>query len=89
MYRAIEYFTDLQDDNYAYNIGDVYPREGVVASEDRLKELSSADNKRGMALIELVQSTAQNTAEEEPAEKSVEAEEEPAEKPKKKSKKSK
>lgn len=89
MYRAIEYFTDLQDDNYAYNIGDVYPREGVVASEDRLKELSSADNKRGRALIELVQSTAQNTAEEEPAEKSVEAEEEPAEKPKKKSKKSK
>jgi len=89
MYRAIEYFTDLQDDNYAYNIGDVYPREGVVASEDRLKELSSADNKRGRALIKLVQSTAQNTAEEEPAEKSVEAEEEPAEKPKKKSKKSK
>lgn len=89
MYRAIEYFTDLQDDNYAYNIGDVYPREGVVASEERLKELSSADNKRGRALIELVQSTAQNTAEEEPAEKSVEAEEEPAEKPKKKSKKSK
>lgn len=89
MYRAIEYFTDLQDDNYAYNIGDVYPREGVVASEDRLKELSSADNKRGRALIELVQSTAQNTAEEELAEKSVEAEEEPAEKPKKKSKKSK
>lgn len=89
MYRAIEYFTDLQDDNYAYNIGDVYPREGVVASEDRLKELSSADNKRGRALIELVQSTAQNTAEKEPAEKSVEAEEEPAEKPKKKSKKSK
>lgn len=89
MYRAIEYFTDLQDDNYAYNIGDVYPREGVVASEDRLKELSSADNKRGRALIELVQSTAQNTAEEEPAEKSVEAEEESAEKPKKKSKKSK
>ena len=87
MYRAIEYFTDLQDDNYAYNIGDVYPREGVVASEDRLKELSSADNKRGRALIKLVQSTAQNTAEEEPAEKSVEAEEEPAEKPKKKSKK--
>lgn len=90
MYRAIEYFTDLQDDNYAYNIGDVYPREGVVVSEDRLKELSSADNKRGRALIELVQSTAQKTAEEEPAEKSVEAEdEEPAEKPKKKSKKSK
>ena len=89
MYRAIEYFTDLQDDNYAYNIGDVYPREGVVVSEDRLKELSSADNKRGRALIELVQSTAQNTSEEEPAEKSVEAEEEPAEKPKKKSKKSK
>lgn len=89
MYQAIEYFTDLQDDNYAYNIGDVYPREGVVASEDRLKELSSADNKRGRALIELVQSTAQNTAEKEPAEKSVEAEEEPAEKPKKKSKKSK
>ena len=90
MYRVIDYFTDLQDNGHAYNVGDIFPREGVEVSAERLEELSSVNNKRGKALIELVQSTAQNTAEEEPAEKSVEAEdEEPAEKPKKKSKKSK
>ena len=80
MYRVKEYFTDLQDENRAYNVGDIFPREGVKVSAERLAELSSAANKRGKALIELVQSTAQEV------EKPVEAEEKAAEKPKRKKK---
>ena len=25
MYRVIKYFTDLQDNNHEYNVGDIYP----------------------------------------------------------------
>lgn len=80
MYRVIEYFTDLQDGGHAYSVGDNFPREGVQVSDDRLKELSGADNKRGKPLIKAVE--AQKTKEE-PAEA-----EEPAEQPKKKGKRS-
>lgn len=55
MYRVIEGFTDLQDDNHAYSVGDTFPRDGMKVSADRLKELSSANNKRGKALIEPVE----------------------------------
>lgn len=83
MYRVINYFTDLQDDNHAYSVGDTFPREGLKVSADRLAELASADNKRGKALIELVQETAKKA---ETSEKPVEAEDKPAEKPKKRKK---
>lgn len=77
MYRVIEFFTDLQDNNHAYSVGDEFPRTGAVASPERIKELSGVNNKRGRALIAVVQSTAQT--------KSDEAEEKP-EKPKSKKK---
>lgn len=51
MYRVIEFFADLQDGGYAYHVGDKYPRDGVVVSEPRLRELAGSDNKRGMPLI--------------------------------------
>lgn len=51
MYRAIAYFTDLQDDNYAYNVGDVFPRNGYKPSKERLEELSSNKNVRGVPVI--------------------------------------
>lgn len=54
MYKVIKYFTDLQDDNHAYNPGDKFPRDGVEVSEARIKELSSDKNKRKMPLIEEV-----------------------------------
>ena len=57
MFRVIEFFTDLQDDNHAYNVGDVFPREGVAVTADRIKELSGTQNKRGIALIEEVRVT--------------------------------
>ena len=54
MYRVTEYFTDLQDGNHAYNVGDTFPREGVTVTADRIKELSTSANRRGIALIEEV-----------------------------------
>lgn len=54
MYKVVKFFTDLQDDNHAYHVGDIFPREGVEVSEDRLKELSTDKNKRGEVLIEEV-----------------------------------
>lgn len=54
MYKVIKYFTDLQDHNYAYNVGDIFPRDGLVVSEVRLKELSGSRNKQGVPLIEEV-----------------------------------
>lgn len=53
-YKVIRYFTDLQDNNYAYHVGDTYPREGIDPKPSRIAELSSANNKRGIPLIEAV-----------------------------------
>lgn len=54
MYRVIRYFTDLQDNDYAYNVGDTYPRQGVVVSGERIEELASAENRQKTPLIEAV-----------------------------------
>lgn len=51
MYQVMEYFTDLHDADHEYHPGDVFPREGISVSEERLKELAGSDNKRGMPLI--------------------------------------
>lgn len=54
MYRVIKYFTDLQDNKYAYNVGDAFPREGVTVTQERLDELAGSENKQGVPLIEEV-----------------------------------
>jgi hypothetical protein len=77
MFRVIEFFTDLQDGNHAYNVGDTFPREGVTVTADRIKELSGTQNKRGIALIEEVREAAETADAEEPADKSVSVENEP------------
>lgn len=51
MFKVIKYFTDLQDDNCEYKVGDEYPRKGLEPTADRIMELSGSDNKRGEALI--------------------------------------
>lgn len=81
MYRVIAYFTDIQDGGHAYNVGDIFPREGVTVSDERLKELSGAENKRGIALIEAVKS---KKAETEPVAEQAEPAEAEQEQPKKK-----
>lgn len=54
MYKVIKFFTDLQDNDFAYEVGDPFPRKGLEVSEDRLAELSSSDNRQGQPLIEKV-----------------------------------
>lgn len=54
MYRVVSFFTDLQDDNYAYNVGDKFPRDGMVVSNERINELLSDQNKQHRQLIQFV-----------------------------------
>lgn len=58
MYRVIKYFTDLQDNNYAYDPTDparnIYPRKGLNVSPSRIKELAGSKNRQGVPLIEQI-----------------------------------
>ncbi|RIN37032.1 Rho termination protein [Staphylococcus succinus] len=57
-YKVIKYFTDLQDNDHEYNVGDLFPRDGKEVSEERLTELSTINNRQSKALIERVQEQA-------------------------------
>lgn len=57
MYKVIHFFTDLQDNDFAYEVGDTFPRKGKKVSKERLEELSGASNKQNRALIEEVKET--------------------------------
>lgn len=52
MYKVITDFIDLRDGWRRYVAGDTYPRDGYVPGEERINELASSDNKRGIPLIE-------------------------------------
>ena len=54
MYKVIHFFTDLQDFNHPYNVGDIFPRDGLKVSEERLIELSGSNNKQHKPLIKFV-----------------------------------
>lgn len=54
MYRVVKYFTDLTDNNHAYNTGDTFPRDGLIVPESRINELCSANNKLGQPVIEKI-----------------------------------
>lgn len=55
MYKVIKYFTDLQDKEHEYNVGDKFPRRGVKVTESRIAELAGSNNKQGCPLIEKVE----------------------------------
>lgn len=55
MYKALTYFEDLQDNRYPYKEGDIFPRDGLSVTEERLQELSSTKNRRKEKLIEFVE----------------------------------
>lgn len=76
-YRVIKFFTDMQDGNHEYKVGDTYPREGVKVSPARIHELSTGENRQNEPLIQ--------EAEELKAEKAVSKEVKKA-KPKRKAK---
>lgn len=50
-YKTLVGFFDLQDGNFEYRVGDIYPRKGLKVSEDRYKELATNRNKLGKPLI--------------------------------------
>lgn len=51
MYRVIEPFFDLMDGNRQYLPGEVFPREGLPVTVERIKELSTTMNKLGFPVI--------------------------------------
>lgn len=55
MYKVICCFTDLQDNKNPYNVGDIFPRDGLSVSEERIKELSGSDNRQRKPLIQLME----------------------------------
>ena len=59
MYKVLEQFADLQDDNRVYNPGDEFPREGVLVNQARLDELAGTSNKLGKPLIVKVETPSQ------------------------------
>lgn len=68
-YEVIKHFTDLTDGRHPYNVGDAFPREGVKVSDERIRELASSKNRRGIALIKEVAPVQQ--ASEEPKKKTT------------------
>lgn len=54
MYEVIKFFTDLQDNDYPYNVGDQFPRDGFSVSEKRIEELSGVNNRQCVPLIKKV-----------------------------------
>ena len=57
MYKVIKYFTDLQDNNRPYNVGDNFPHVdcGYPVTEQRLADLASDSNLQNTPLIQLVE----------------------------------
>ena len=51
-YKVIKHFTDMQDGNFAYNVGDEFPRKGMSVLPSRIKELAGSKNRQGCPLIE-------------------------------------
>lgn len=58
MYRVVKFFTDLQDGDHPYHVGEAFPRDGVEVTEERIKELSGKENRQGVPLIENVEQPA-------------------------------
>ena len=54
MYTVIHDFCDMTDKKHVYRVGDKFPHSGINVSEDRIKELSSKDNRQGTQLIRKV-----------------------------------
>ena len=42
----------MQDNNFAYNVGDEYPRKGMSVLPSRIRELATDKNRQGCPLIE-------------------------------------
>ncbi len=81
MYKVIKLFADLHDNDHVYQPGDVFPREGITVTAERLAELAGSKNKQGVPLIEKVETEEELTGMNAPEEPDTA---ESAEEPKKK-----
>ena len=61
MYRVINRFFDLKDNNHAYSVGDTFPHNGVEVDVERIAELASDKNRLGVPLIEEIAETPKRT----------------------------
>lgn len=50
-YKVICAFTDLQDHNHVYLVGDKFPHDNKIVSEIRIRDLLSKNNKIGKPVI--------------------------------------
>ena len=66
MYEVLWAFKDLQDDEYRYEKGDIYPRTDYKPSTKRIDELSGANNKRGKPLIKARENVTESVTEGKP-----------------------
>lgn len=82
MYRVVVSFKDLQDNGYRYQVGDIFPHEGLKVSDERIDELLTDKNRRHTPMI--VEETVTET---EPETKPVDIPEVTEEKPKRKGRK--
>lgn len=73
MYRVIKAFTDMQDDNYAYDptnpARNTYPRKGLHVLQSRINELASSKNRQGVPLIEEIPEKVEEPKKKKPVEK--------------------
>lgn len=73
MYRVIKAFTDMQDNNYAYDPKDparnTYPRKGLNVLQSRINELASNKNRQGVPLIEEIPDKVEEPKKKKPVEK--------------------
>lgn len=60
MYKVINDFIDLEDDRRLYEAGHTYPRDDYKPSEQRLKVLSSKNNKAKKVLIQKAEDSKEN-----------------------------
>ena len=61
MYKVIKSFTDLQDNNYAYYVGDTFPHNGAEVDAELIEELASNKNRLGVPLIEEIKEKPKRT----------------------------
>lgn len=55
MFKVINAFKDLEDNDYIYKENDIYPRkENKNITKERIESLSTVNNKRNEILIEMM-----------------------------------
>ena len=67
IYKVIEKFKDLKDNDHIYEVNDIYPRKDFKCEDirqKRIQELTTKKNKRGKILIkEIKEESAEKTEE--------------------------